>query len=313
MSENEIQKYQQTTDALQALSPDAVLDQIKMVQELMSKVMKKDEHYGIIPGCGTKPTLLKAGAEKLNFTFRLAPKYTVTMRELKNDHREYEVNCGLYHIDTGKFWCEGVGICTTMESKYRYRNAAKVCPKCGNETIIKGKVEYGGGWLCFAKKGGCGAKFKDGDTSIEGQKVGQVENDNIADTYNTVLKMGKKRAQVDATISATAASDIFTQDIEEMNIVSVGYTVVESSNTPSANVDKPKPAPAQETNDLEIEKFEQSLEIPNLSSVHALAEKNWPLLNSAQKVTLNELFSKAEEMPEGACANWLKMINKEAE
>lgn len=42
-------------------------------------------------------------------------------------------------------------------------------------------------------------------------------NPNIADTYNTVLKMAKKRAHVDASITACAASDIFTQDIEEMD------------------------------------------------------------------------------------------------
>jgi len=33
---------------------------------------------------------------------------------------------------------------------------------------------------------------------------------------NTILKMAKKRAQVDAVITATAASDIFTQDIEDL-------------------------------------------------------------------------------------------------
>lgn len=36
------------------------------------------------------------------------------------------------------------------------------CPACGKKgSIIKGKEEYGGGYLCFKKKGGCGAKFKD--------------------------------------------------------------------------------------------------------------------------------------------------------
>jgi hypothetical protein len=33
---------------------------------------------------------------------------------------------------------------------------------------------------------------------------------------NTVLKMAKKRAQIDLTLTATAASDVFTQDIEDM-------------------------------------------------------------------------------------------------
>ena len=46
--------------------------------------------------------------------------------------------------------------------------------------------------------------------------MGRIEHDNPADYYNTVLKMAKKRAHVDAVLTATAASDIFTQDIEDM-------------------------------------------------------------------------------------------------
>ena len=37
-----------------------------------------------------------------------------------------------------------------------------LCPECGQPTIIKGKEEFGGGWLCWKKEGisgGCGAKF----------------------------------------------------------------------------------------------------------------------------------------------------------
>jgi hypothetical protein len=102
-----------------------------------------------------------------------------------------------------------------MESKYRYREGKRKCPACGSEAIIKGKAEYGGGWLCFAKKGGCGAKYKDGDPTIECQQAGRIESEDPADQYNTVLKMAKKRAHVDATLTATAASDIFTQDVED--------------------------------------------------------------------------------------------------
>jgi hypothetical protein len=99
-----------------------------------------------------------------------------------------------------------------MESKFRWRNAARKCPICGKETIIKGKDEYGGGWVCYKKKDGCGATFEDNDDRITGQIIGKVENTDIADVYNTVIKMSKKRAYVDATITACAASDIFTQD-----------------------------------------------------------------------------------------------------
>ncbi len=63
---------------------------------------------------------------------------------------------------------------------------------------------------------------------------------NPADYYNTVLKMAKKRAMVDATITATACSDIFTQDIEDLesNKASQADTS-QSSPTPPVNTDDP--------------------------------------------------------------------------
>ncbi len=44
----------------------------------------------------------------------------------------------------------------------------------------------------------------------------RIEHDNPADYYNTCLKIAKKRAHVDGTLSATGASDMFTQDVEDM-------------------------------------------------------------------------------------------------
>lgn len=35
------------------------------------------------------------------------------------------------------------------------------CPSCGQKAIIRGKAEYGGGFVCWKKMGGCGAKFDD--------------------------------------------------------------------------------------------------------------------------------------------------------
>lgn len=199
-----------------AIPSEVMLQQVAMIQDVMEKAMTDGEHFGVIPGCGDRPTLLKPGAEKLCMMFRLAPKYDIEILNHENGHREYEIVCSLYHIETEKFWGQGVGSCSTMESKYRYRNKNKLCPICGKETIIKGKDEYGGGWLCWTKKDGCGAKWNDGDAVIESQESGKIEYEDPADYYNTVKKMSKKRALVDATLTATAASDIFTQDIEEM-------------------------------------------------------------------------------------------------
>ena len=198
----------------QQLTANDVKAQVQLIQQVMKAVMQEGFHYGVIPG-QDRPTLLKPGAEKLVVTFRLAPELDVQMHDLGDGHREYQVKCRLVHIPTGRIYGEGVGSCSTQESRYRYRQAARTCPYCGRSTIIKGKAEYGGGWLCFQRKGGCGAKFADQDSSIVSQGAGREENTDLADTYNTVLKMAKKRALVDATLTATAASDCFTQDLED--------------------------------------------------------------------------------------------------
>lgn len=224
-------------DAVQALDAigrkaaiDDLLNKVALVQEVMERVMHDGEHYGKIPGCGDKPALLKAGAEKLGMTFRLKAQFDVTERDLGRAHREYSVKCCLSDGNMG------VGSCSTMESKYRYRSSERKCPKCGKAAIIAGKAEFGGGWLCWAKKDGCGEKFKKDDSAITSQPTDKVEHDNPADYYNTCLKMGKKRAHVDAIITATACSDIFTQDVEEM------VQSTESTPTTPAPVTAPTPA-----------------------------------------------------------------------
>lgn len=218
---------------------DDLLNKVALVMEVMDRVMKDGEHYGVIPGCGTKPALLKAGAEKLGMTFRLHPQFDITERDLGRGHREYSIKCRLSDST------EGVGSCSTMESKYRYRGGERKCPECGKAAIIAGKKEYGGGFLCFQKKGGCGAKFAEDDKAITDQQVGKVEHDNPADFYNTCLKMAKKRAHVDAIITATACSDIFTQDVEEMvgQADAGGSKVIDVKVEPAPPKQPPPPAP----------------------------------------------------------------------
>ena len=46
-------------------------------------------------------------------------------------------------------------------------------------------------------------------------KGAKIENEDIADCYNTVLKIAKKRAHIDATLTVTGAADLFTQDLIE--------------------------------------------------------------------------------------------------
>ena len=196
-----------------AMAVADIIAQVKLIQDVMAKVMQEGVHYGLVPGCGDRKTLLQPGAQKLTMTFRLAPEYQIQETNHERGHKEYRVICTLKSIQSGNFVGQGVGCCSTLEGKYRWRGGSRKCPECHKETIIKGKAEYGGGWLCFAKKGGCGAKWDDNDPVIVNQSVEKQEHDSPADFYNTVLKMAKKRAFVDATITATASSDFLTQDI----------------------------------------------------------------------------------------------------
>lgn len=150
-----------------ALKADAVVAQQALVKDVIRKVMKKNVHFGVIPGC-EKPTLYKPGAEVLNLTFRLSPDY-ITETVVDGKHMTVRSKCVLTHIPTGKVFGSGEAICTTKEKKYRIRKD-------------QGKI---------------------------------VENANLEDCWNTVLKIGNKRALIAAVLNVTACSDEFTQDMGE--------------------------------------------------------------------------------------------------
>ena len=200
-----------------ALMVSNLEEQVNTIQLAMKSLMKDGTHYGKIPGCGDKPALLKPGAEKILFMFKMAPKFEVETIRMDKGHREIIIKSVICDSQ-GRFLGEGLGSCSTLESKYRWRNAGKVCPECGNQgSIFRQKADYGGGWYCNQGKGGCNEKFKpgtDGCKLIENQDGGKVENPDIADQYNTVLKMAKKRSLVDGTLTVTAASDVFEQDLD---------------------------------------------------------------------------------------------------
>jgi hypothetical protein len=190
---------------------------INNFQRTVRACMVEGQDFGVIPGTD-KPSLLKPGAEKITKLLGLADKYELAtqVEDWGKPFFHYVVKCTLISVASGSVISEGFGSCNSMESKYRWRDAKKKCPECGAEAIIKGKAEYGGGWICFAKKGGCGYKWPDGAEEIEKQKTGQVENDDIYSIVNTLMKMAEKRALVDAALHAGRLSQVFTQDIEDM-------------------------------------------------------------------------------------------------
>jgi len=187
-------------------------------ETIIARVLKPGLDYGIIPGT-KKPTLFKPGAEKIMDSLNLYADYeTISSHEswdVTKPMFAYRYRCILRQRGTGMVICTGIGSCNSFESRYYWRNNERMCPECGMPAIIKGKEEYGGGWLCFKKKAGCGKKFMDGDQSIESQSVGKTVNDDIFSLVNTVDKMGQKRSKVAAVLDL-GFSEQFTQDMEDI-------------------------------------------------------------------------------------------------
>lgn len=200
---------------LPVMSIETATERYRTIVEYVSKLMVEGSDYGTIPGT-KRATLLKPGAEKLCTLFGLSKRFEIVKSNEDWDQGffYYLYRCGLYR---GEYLiAEGDGSCSSHESKYRWRNAQRICPHCNQETIFQSK-NPGEGFFCWSKKGGCGAKFFADDSSITDQQVGKVPNPDIADQVNTIQKMAQKRALIAATLLAVNASEFFTQDVEDFS------------------------------------------------------------------------------------------------
>lgn len=193
---------------------------LQVITEAMDNEMVVGTDYGVIPGTD-KPALFKPGAEKLSVLFEL----NIQVRNLKTwgpgDHLTVESLATVFHVPSGAQLGSGEGLCSTREKKYGKRRQDRLCPECGEHHLKRSKYpprdepEAAPGWYCFEKVGGCGTNFPHADPRIIDQVIGDVENPDMPDTWNTVVKMAAKRAKVDAVLAVTGASALFTQDVED--------------------------------------------------------------------------------------------------
>lgn len=197
---------------------ESLRESAERVQTVRTQLMVPDVHYGIIPGT-QRPSLLKPGAELLMSAFECQASTVVTVTNgngVTEPAMRAIAECTIVDSD-GAIIAQGLGEANTHERKHRWRHQAKSCPSCGAAAIGRSKAEYGGGYYCAPKQGGCNAKFKPGSAGaqkIDAQTEGMVENSDPHDLSNTVLKMAKKRALVDGVIAALNCSGMFTQDME---------------------------------------------------------------------------------------------------
>jgi len=193
-------------------SPAQLIEHHKEAVEIIREALQEGKDYGVIPGAGEKPGLFKAGAERLLAAFGLyfdtdiieseidhhsvndfAFKKWINRQGKPANHEELK-SLGIGRnrkTDNGWKWQECVEEAGTSRGCYRY--------------VVKGTLRLrSSGAVMGTGIGSC--------SSMESKYLRTPR-----DFDNTILKMAKKRALVDATLSTLGMSDRFTQDVEDMN------------------------------------------------------------------------------------------------
>ncbi len=220
---------------------------------LFSKsILKKDLDFGEIPGT-TKPTLYKAGAEKLRFVYGLGIEIECIDKILDLDRPfiKYTYRCTIVS-KTGQRIAQCEGSCNSLEPKFGYlwktkeelpesyditKLPVKTTGKNISElefAINKGETtgnygkpaEYWQKWkdaIASGKAKKTTRKKKDGGEMAayelnETVTVYRILNPDVIGVDNTLMKMAQKRSFVGAMLLATGASEFFTQDIEDMDL-----------------------------------------------------------------------------------------------
>lgn len=165
------------------------MQKIGQMQAVVQKTLKEKQDYGIVPGTN-KPTLLKPGGEKICMLFGLNPEYEFlqTTEDYDKEFFSYNIRCTLFR--NGQPVAQGVGSCNSKEKKYRFINV---------DEIPENYVGY-----------------SEPITDKYGRTRYKINNPDVCSLVNTILKMAKKRAFIDAVLQVASLSEVFTQDLEDM-------------------------------------------------------------------------------------------------
>jgi hypothetical protein len=185
-----------------AMPPTVVKRRMAEIEEYRA-IMREGEDYGTIPGT-PKPTLYQPGADTLCIAAGLSvgePVMEKVVEDWEAGFFYYLVKQPLVDM-TGNIVAWGIGSCSSKEDKYAWRWVPTW--KLSDEDKARAKTE---GWQTdwrFSKKQGKKYLFY------------RMPNPDPYSQANTVLKMAVKRAYVSATLRATGAHRVFTQDVEDL-------------------------------------------------------------------------------------------------
>lgn len=252
--------------ALSALPPFGVAEIRKrthMIQEVMRGVMKENTHYGVIPGT-PKPSLWKPGAELLCMTFRLAP--LIESRVVSDDPD----NEWSYHAAKR----DGSIVEGTCIGFFEVESTCTIIGP-GGETLSR-----------------CSARCNNRESKYRSLPLFEIRN--------TILKMSEKRAFLSATLMATGASDIFTQDLDDLT------ELVEAlPKRPVSAVAKPPASPAHSQN-LTPKREEWLLRVAQEGKIASDAvERCRAFLRSATSAEVKAFFDELARRKAGAFRSFL--------
>lgn len=165
------------------------MNKIAQMQSVVQKTLKQGHDFGEVPGT-SKPTLLKPGGEKICMLFGLNPEYEFLQvtEDYDKEFFSYNIRCTLFR--NGQPVAQGVGSCNSKEKKYRFINVDEI-----PENYIGASENF---------------------TDKYGRTKYKINNPDICSLVNTILKMAKKRAFIDAVLQVASLSEVFTQDLEDM-------------------------------------------------------------------------------------------------
>jgi len=173
---------------------------IALSDALVQNVLEAGVDYGQHPG--TKSQALKdPGAATIINAFNCYPKAEILFREVTDTKISYVIDVSLVSREDDQVKSSGTGACTTLETKFGYR------------------------WTPFPEGYGYERSLLKKRTR-DGKEQFRIPNPEWQELENTILKMARKRAEVDAAMALPGVSRF-------MSKLNLGRLPARSSGPPS--------------------------------------------------------------------------------